>query len=226
MPFPSHMLEDARDKQAVLVRLACNDASTWIHGIIKNILAGKRPHLYGMYSWYSGNRMLTGIDSFSKIEDLTVNTKNPKRELVAVDIYGKAEIDFHHEILKVEIKNGGGEYALDLAGARFGYSEFVAPWKSFEEERVRRFVIDRRYDLDKKPFGAMKRRLLDLAIWDMFYLTDRDASKTLESSTKKWEKEQKLMVLDVLDVLKLRRRLLRKDEDNWWNTLALSFRNN
>jgi hypothetical protein len=132
----------------------------------------------------------------SKIEELTVKTKKPKRELVAVDIHGKpAEIDFHHEILKVKLKNGGGEYVLDLAEAQFEYYEPVAPWKTFEEKRVHRFVIDRRFDLDKKkPFGAMKRRLLELAIWDMFYLTDRDASKTLESSTKKWEKERKLTV--------------------------------
>jgi hypothetical protein len=57
----------------------------------------------------------------SKIEELTAKTKNPKRELVAVDIHGKpAEIDFHHEILKVKLKNGGGEYVLDLVERNLG----------------------------------------------------------------------------------------------------------
>ena len=41
VPFPEKLCQTEKDKKSVLVHLACDDASAWLHEILKYVLAGK-----------------------------------------------------------------------------------------------------------------------------------------------------------------------------------------
>lgn len=41
-----------------------------------------------------------------------------------------------HQVLKVTLKHGAGVFALDIAGAQFGYFEGAIPWDRYVSDRV------------------------------------------------------------------------------------------
>jgi hypothetical protein len=75
--------------------------------------------------------------------EVTSIPKNAKREVVAVNNYNSTSQklnDPHHHVLKVILRNGHGCYALDMAGAQYGYYDQTTPWDEYMESRVLRVV--------------------------------------------------------------------------------------
>jgi hypothetical protein len=67
---------------------------------------------------------------------MTVAPKNEKRQLILVAVDGTEDRrKYRHILLRVKLKNGE-EYALDLAGAQYGYYEPVTPWVIYETSRI------------------------------------------------------------------------------------------
>ena len=65
--------------------------------------------------------------------------KNAKHDLLRVyPNEGNPKIDatdYHHNIIKITTRNGE-VYALDMAGAQYGWTECIVPWKFYVESRV------------------------------------------------------------------------------------------
>ncbi|TVY60736.1 hypothetical protein LSUE1_G007922 [Lachnellula suecica] len=113
-PFPSDLIPDLRDKQAVLAHLACDDAVGWMHDVVQYFLGGIA----------------------KSITETAVQPKNKKRCLIAVKHTGKIDsFEYKHVFLTVELKNGE-KYVLDFAGAQLGYYEPVTPLSLYSAERV------------------------------------------------------------------------------------------
>jgi len=111
------------------------------------------------------------------------------------------EVDGPHDIFKVDLKNGGGVYVLDMAGAQFGYyDESIAPWSEYCKLRVSTII-------SAKPLGTMKQHLEERAhgIGGMFrdltaYLltTHGQLALRLEGGTKNWEEKNESTVRAML----------------------------
>ncbi len=66
-------------------------------------------------------------------------------------IEGRTRIDgtdYAHNIIRVTLKNGES-YALDIAGAQYGWHEPVTPWQLYNTSRVREIK-------DVAPFGGTR----------------------------------------------------------------------
>jgi hypothetical protein len=91
------------------------------------------------------------------ISEISVKFKNPKRKLITVDYKGREEhVDFHHQLIKVTLKQGAGQFAMDFTGAQYGYFAPVVPWQEYYDSRVREMV----YGLTPHVyFGGFKKHL-------------------------------------------------------------------
>jgi hypothetical protein len=92
----------------------------------------------------------------SEITEFHHTIKNPPQPMKLITYNGVvSDNDCIHSILKLTLKNGGGEYALDLAGAQYGYFDPVVPFSEYKSLRVQ--------DIESfNEFGYTKKRLLDL----------------------------------------------------------------
>jgi hypothetical protein len=126
------------------------------------------------------------------------------REMSNVGLGQEVRNDREHEVLKVTLKDGGEQYALDLAGAQYGYYAPVIPWEEYVEARVENF-IDRpgfqyfggykkwiRSNLPQEDdwhFGALNKGL------DQIHIV---TSQALKKGTQKWEHIQKMSLQRLL----------------------------
>jgi hypothetical protein len=110
-----------------------------------------------------------------------------------------------HEVLKVTLKDGEEQYALDLAGAQYGYYTPAIPWEEYVEARVENFIDRPGFQY----FGGYKK-------WIKNNLPQEDdwhfggdlnkgldqihviAGQSLKEGTKKWEQVQKMSVQKLL----------------------------
>ncbi|KAE9380047.1 hypothetical protein N431DRAFT_315648, partial [Stipitochalara longipes BDJ] len=114
--FPGNKCGSRGARKAVLTFGSGTDAVAWMHDMVKH--------------------MLKGIAV--KIEEISVEPQNHKRQVINLDHQpeqSQGGFKAYHDILKVEIKNGE-VYALDLAGAQFGYYDPITPWEEYATTRV------------------------------------------------------------------------------------------
>lgn len=93
--------------------------------------------------------MLTPVGIYKSIDEVFVQSKNLKRRNYLHLAGSKYAPELGHWVLRVVLK-GGKSYAVDIAGAQFGYHQPVSPWESFYSERVQR--ID-----EVRPFGHINK---------------------------------------------------------------------
>ncbi|TVY73161.1 hypothetical protein LSUE1_G005658 [Lachnellula suecica] len=132
-PFPTHLFDDERDREAALTYLGCIDATQW------------------MVEFVDG--MLKGI--VTETELVEFNTKNDHRRTRL--IAPKEQVESHlrevvHEVLKVTLRSGE-IFALNLAGAQYGYHEPVVEWQHYKELRVR---VMRIQECPPRPLGLLQ----------------------------------------------------------------------
>ncbi|KAF8860519.1 hypothetical protein BDZ45DRAFT_800687 [Acephala macrosclerotiorum] len=116
LKFPREMFDNLEEtsKQAALVARAGREAVAWMRHAV-NFLISKIAET---------------------IEELTIEAKNPKLSVLVVHGPDTVEVADKQRLLKVKLKNGGEEYALDLASAKYGYSNPVRYLKPTEERAV------------------------------------------------------------------------------------------
>jgi hypothetical protein len=88
------------------------------------------------------------------IEEVSLEPKNPKRQVIDVNLQQEGKNDTPHNILKVEIKNGE-VYTLDLTGAQFGYYDAITPWEEYSNTRVERIIVRDGWE-EYRHFGGLK----------------------------------------------------------------------
>jgi hypothetical protein len=110
-----------------------------------------------------------------------------------------------HEVLKVTLKDGGEQYALDLAGAQYGYYEPAIPWEEYVEARVENFIDRPGFQY----FGGYKKWIKNSLPQEDDWHFGGDlnkgldqihiiANESLKEGTKKWEQIQKMSVQKLL----------------------------
>ncbi|KAH7386503.1 hypothetical protein BKA64DRAFT_711727 [Cadophora sp. MPI-SDFR-AT-0126] len=177
IPFPANLCQTEEDKKSVLVHLACDDASAWLHDILKYTLAGIA----------------------SNIVEVRGVVQNKKLEIIAIDVLGNLQnTDFEHEFLKIKLVNGGEEYGLDLSSAQFGYYEPIVPWRQYLQTRISKLVSRQQFNY---PGGARDRLVAGKGDTDVEGLVaglNMESSRALVSSTKEWESETNMTILKML----------------------------
>ena len=83
---------------------------------------------------------------YNCIEEVSVRTKTPPRTVsLHLDPEDETKPLLDHWVLCIHLK-GGKKYAVDIAGAQFGYHNSVLLWEQFVKERVDGMIIDRNRD--------------------------------------------------------------------------------
>ncbi|PVH78501.1 hypothetical protein DL98DRAFT_590244 [Cadophora sp. DSE1049] len=175
--FPSKLCQTEKEKQSVLVHLACDDASAWLHDILKYTLAGIA----------------------SNITEVRGVVKNKKLDIIAVDVLDNVQdTDFEHEFLEIKLLNGGEEYALDLSSAQYGYFEPIVPWRKYLQTRVSKLATSQHFNY----FGGAKDRLVaekgDTDVKGIIASLNTESAQELMSSTKEWEEEYKMPIMKMM----------------------------
>ncbi|TGO16259.1 hypothetical protein BTUL_0030g00450 [Botrytis tulipae] len=161
--FPFELLPSKEDRHAVLAHMACQDAVAWMQEVTEIFL--KR--------------------AAQKIEELNVESKNPKREVLIVGPGGEQDhAHYVHSIFKVTLQNCGGVYCLDLSGAQFGYYNPVTPWSEYVVNRIssitschpsgtgKAMLLSRKQDNSLLDFlhrileGCSRRTLIAMEAWE------------------------------------------------------------
>ncbi|KAL3419625.1 set domain-containing protein 5 [Phlyctema vagabunda] len=135
-PFPSDVFTNDLDKKAILTHLACFDAVAWMHEPIKHMLS-----------------------SFTRFcREYYVFCRYRKLKVVS-DLQGEDDnINYKHEFVSVELKSTTNcleSYALDLAGAQYGYYNAVSTFHEYADR------IQTEIDSDLTgTFGEIQDKLL------------------------------------------------------------------
>lgn len=121
------------------------------------------------------------------IEEVYIEVKDPQMEIITVDQLSGQQclLPGTHIILKVTLKEGGEQYALDLASAQFGCFEPIIPWSAYIKTAL---VLKTQY------FGAHKAHLMKQrwtqGIFAACVNLHAEASRTLLMGMIKWESSQ------------------------------------
>ncbi|KAG4428557.1 hypothetical protein IFR05_015961 [Cadophora sp. M221] len=196
MSFPNELCITLMDKKSILVNLSCEDASAWLHDILKYTLAGIA----------------------TNIAEVRCVAKNKKLNIVIMKQDGSVHSpDVKHEFLIVKLLNGGEEYALDLSGSQYGYFEPVIPLTRYLQSRVENLVAREQFNY----FGGTRDRLVSLTEHPMaseiITGVDVESSRVLMYGTKIWENECNM---SILSLLKLPLREFREKEGLLVNSVA------
>ncbi|KAF7929591.1 hypothetical protein BELL_0068g00250 [Botrytis elliptica] len=161
--FPFKLLPSKEDRHAVLAHMACEDAVAWMQEVTEIFLEG----------------------TAQKIEELNVESKNPKREVLIVGPGGEQDhAHYIHSIFKITLRNRGGVYCLDLSGAQFGYYNPVTPWSEYFVNRISSVT-------SCNPSGTGKALLLgreqDNSLLDLLYRVLEGCSRRTPIAMEAWE---------------------------------------
>lgn len=76
-------------------------------------------------------------DSGTELSEIRFHPKNQQIFLRLIYPNGMLDAtDRQHAVLKLELKNGE-KYALDMAGAQFGWPQAILPWDAYVASRIR-----------------------------------------------------------------------------------------
>lgn len=140
------------------------------------------------------DRELIYLGLASRIEEVNVEIKDPKLEIVAVEpssgqrwtLLGLPTTGHRTRVFKVTLKHGGEEFALDLTSAQFGHFEPIVPWSTYltiaEVQSYQYFGATKAY--------AMQQRWAQTILATNINL-HAEASRTLLMGIIKWESGQK-----------------------------------
>jgi hypothetical protein len=144
----------------------------------------------------------------------------PKRETVALDFKTKKSADpfpnynyfLTHQIIHVTLKNGGGDYIIDLTGAQYGYYDPVIEYGEYFPSRAQ-FNNIISYDRPPPYFGGTKAFLWEMArqslirgtkidghgrqcvavgVTEAVQLLNKETCQCVMGGTSEWEKEQNM----------------------------------
>jgi hypothetical protein len=126
--------------------------------------------------------------------------KNPKLEILTIEFLGKSDNEvYSREIWTITLKQRGKSYVIDLSGAQHGYYDPVVPKSEYwqlrviEEERIgcQYFGANRDHLLSTEHFTDFRKALFIMikVVWKIF-----------KYATKKWEKENKLTIQEMLEL--------------------------
>ncbi|KAL5331998.1 hypothetical protein ACEPPN_001541 [Leptodophora sp. 'Broadleaf-Isolate-01'] len=177
IPFPDNLCQTPEEKLSVLAHLSCDDASAWLHDILKYILVGIA----------------------ADICETRCVTKNKKLDIIAVNADDSVQdTDFGHEFLIIKLVHGGEQYAMDLSSAQHGHFEPVVPWKKYFESRVLKLLQRPQFN----HFGGVRERLTAetgrTSVVQILLGLNVESSKALLHSTKNWEKECNMPIISLL----------------------------
>ncbi|TAQ86697.1 hypothetical protein B7494_g4976 [Chlorociboria aeruginascens] len=196
LPFPGRLCSDDRwVKQALLTYLAGADAVAWMHDCVEHVLGrnmGKRP------------RANENTDMPFSFRELVIITKNDVRSTIEISPVGEERNTVPtHRLLQVEVSESGERYALDLAGAQYGYYDAVTPWEEYAEKRVLS-IVDCREDM---WFGAAKAageaKVNESSCDGDISRINCECSKSLVASLGKWEADRGILTKTMLGLPKL-----------------------
>jgi hypothetical protein len=138
-----------------------------------------------------------------KIEEVSLQPKNPKRQVIDVCLKQEGKNDTPHNILKVDIRNGE-VYALDLTGAQFRYYDAVTPWEEYSNTRVERIIVRDDWE-EYRHFGGLKewhmKEANNMSSVDMFQFSQFAgfnfcASEIMDKTKLAWGAAQSLTCLE------------------------------
>lgn len=138
--FPFNLVQNPKDKYAMLAYLSCDDAVAWMQEMTEIFLKGKQSSFFAQEKKKWTNQK-TGVAK--DIEEIVISPKNTKREVMLVGINGELNDDqsqFLHIVFKITLQNGGGVYSLDFSSAQFGYYSPVTPWSEYTDNRVSKVI--------------------------------------------------------------------------------------
>jgi hypothetical protein len=127
--------------------------------------------------------------------------KNPKLEIMTIEFLGKSDNEvYSHEIWTITLKQRGESYVMYLSGAQHGYYDPVIPKSEYLQLRV----IEEARSNGCHYSRANRDRLLSTAHLTDFHkalLTmNKVVWKSLQYANKKWEKENKLSIQEMLEL--------------------------
>lgn len=134
------------------------------------------------------------IGVYSGVRELRMDMRNPfGHMIVASDDPSRAA--FPHAIWEVTLKSGD-VYAVDIAGAQYGYYEPVVPIAKYMDHRVIGNIVARHfgYTKDKYPQQAMTSG----GLFAVLYKVNSLLSEVLTDSCGEWEKSRACKLPDML----------------------------
>jgi hypothetical protein len=143
-----------------------------------------------------------------------------------IDRYGRLELgNYAHWLLKIELKSGAGVYALDLAGAQFGYFGPITPWNIYLATRIERLNIpnDGYSYLGKMRHLLLRKRESESEPYGVGPICriNAGAHKAMKNHTVQWEEEN---YCTVQDIIKLKGRAFERKEQDLISYISSSLR--
>lgn len=147
IPFPPPCVKTEEEEKALLAFGHCHIALVSQHSLIRSLIQGMFKHLHQGVSGAD-----TVLDFCKEMLEVGCHVKNQRIRLGRV--YGNGIVDgtdYVHHVVKITLKNGA-QYALDMTGAQYGWSESIMPWDTYKATRIQSIT-------KTSPFGNAKDEL-------------------------------------------------------------------
>jgi hypothetical protein len=137
-------------------------------------------------------------DIAAEIMEVTTKPKNTKFQFQTVAVNGQIdEFDCAHCISIIRLKHGGGQYAIDLTGAQYGYYEPIIPFGKYLKDRAMSVYAS-------QSFGTREEKMLregsEISLTGSVYRLNAMTYPAMELGAKQWEKDRGI---DTMSFLKL-----------------------
>ncbi|KAF4622713.1 hypothetical protein G7Y89_g14315 [Cudoniella acicularis] len=114
--FPSHLLPLKEDKEAVLSYNGCVDGALWIVEVVEGWLKDIVSETQQVRHWTTN--------------DLRTMSFQPASAIHILDT-----LSVVHDIIKITLRSGE-TFAIDLAGAQYGYHDPIMEWERYKKLRI------------------------------------------------------------------------------------------
>lgn len=132
IPFPPPCITTLEEENAILSYNSCRTALSYIHNVTALLLKGElafancSPRVTNWFSGYS-----------SDIVEVMHKVKGQQLRLLRAFDNGQIDAtDYSHLVLKITLGNGE-QYAVDMTGAQYGWTEAILPWNFYSASRIR-----------------------------------------------------------------------------------------
>ncbi|GAB7337245.1 hypothetical protein MBLNU457_g2618t1 [Dothideomycetes sp. NU457] len=80
-----------------------------------------------------------------RIEEVTVYVQKPERLVAMINQLGDIQKNDEYCVLKVTLRNGAGDFIIDLSGAQFGFYDYLVPYQTFHERQIHNVRFERKW---------------------------------------------------------------------------------
>ena len=189
VPFPYKTFPDVQEQNALLDYGKSNRAVSEMHNVVRMLLRGELSSAVPAKQSKEKPSKRSRVGLYKHVEEVSHVVKNEKYRLVPAKaenwLFNSDPSECMHTVLHVY--TGTEEYALDMTGAQFGWTECIVPWKFYHDSRLKEMDGTAGFGMIKKVAKAKNNDNGEPMGW--YHRVNERFARSVDDAVRLWQKE-------------------------------------